>query len=121
VQPRSERNRGLVFTMAGVAILVAALLYGLTKTSNGETVADWVSIITAIGGLIVGGVGLLHDVARARWWNGTDRPHAARTVMTADSLAFRSSEPLCRGAGRELREVVAASRKALCGMPSLRA
>jgi formate hydrogenlyase subunit 3/multisubunit Na+/H+ antiporter MnhD subunit len=58
VRPRSERNRGLVFTMTGVAILVAALLYGLTKTSNGETVADWVSIITAIGGLIVGGVGL---------------------------------------------------------------
>ena len=53
-QPRSERDRGLVFTTAGVAILVAALLFGLTKTSNGETVTDWVSIITAIRGLIVG-------------------------------------------------------------------
>jgi hypothetical protein len=47
-----------------------------------------VSIITAIGGLIVGGVGLHMDVARARSWNVTDRPHAARTVMTADSRAF---------------------------------
>jgi hypothetical protein len=70
-------------------ILVAALLFGLTKTSSGETVADWVSIITAIGGLIVGCVGLYIDVARARSWNGTDRPHAARTVITADLLAFR--------------------------------
>ena len=39
MQPRSERNRGPVFTAAGVAILVAALLFGLTKTSDGETVA----------------------------------------------------------------------------------
>lgn len=58
MEPRSERDRGLVLTAAGVAILVAALLFGLTKTSNGEAVAEWVSIVTAIGGLIVGGVGL---------------------------------------------------------------
>jgi membrane protease YdiL (CAAX protease family) len=78
VQPRSERNRGLVFTTAGVAILVAALLFGLTKTSNGETVADWVSIITAIGGLIVGGVGLyMTSHERGRGMGPAGRtPHA---------------------------------------------
>ena len=99
VRSRSERNRGPFFTAAGVAILVAALLFGLTKTSNGETVADWVSIITAIGGLIVRGRRPVHDVARATSWNGTDRPHAARTVMTGDSRALRearASVPRCR-------------------------
>jgi len=78
VQSRSERNRGLVFTTAGVAILVASLLFGLTKTSNGETVPDWVSIITAIGGLIVGGVGLyMTSHERGRGTGPTGRtPHA---------------------------------------------
>lgn len=78
MQPRSERNRGLVFTTAGVAILVAALLFGLTKTSDGETVADWVSIITAIGGLLVGGVGLyMTSHERGRGTGPTSRtPHA---------------------------------------------
>jgi hypothetical protein len=78
VEPRSERNRGLVFTAAGVAILVAALLFGLTKTSDGETVADWVSIVTAIGGLIVGGVGLfMTSHERGRGMGPTGRtPHA---------------------------------------------
>ena len=78
MQPRSERNRGPVFTAAGVAILVAALLFGLTKTSDGETVADWVSIVTAIGGLIVGGVGLyMTSHERGRGTGPTSRtPHA---------------------------------------------
>lgn len=78
MQPRRERNRGLVVTTARVAILVAALLFGLTKTSNGETVADWVSIVTAIGGLIVGGVGLYmtsHEQGRGMGPTGRT-PHA---------------------------------------------
>ena len=78
MRSRSERNRGLVFTAAGVAILVAALLFGLTKTSNGETVADWVSIIPAIGGLIVGSVGLYmtsHERDREMGLTGRT-PHA---------------------------------------------
>jgi hypothetical protein len=89
VQPRSERNRGLVFTTAGVAILVAALLFGLTKTSNGETVADLGEHHHGHGRTHRRRRRPVHDLARARSWNGTDRPHAARTVMTADSLAFR--------------------------------
>ena len=78
MQARSERNSGLVLTTAGVAILVAALLFGLTKTSNGQTVADWVSIITAIGGLIVGGVGrYMTSHERGRGMAPTGRtPHA---------------------------------------------
>ena len=89
MQPRSERNRGLVFTTAGVAILVAALLFGLTKTSNGETVADWVSIITAISGLIVGSVGLyMTSHERGRGMGPTGRTPAG-AFMTADPQAFR--------------------------------
>jgi formate hydrogenlyase subunit 3/multisubunit Na+/H+ antiporter MnhD subunit len=69
---------GVVLTAAGVAILVAALLFGLTRNSNSETVADWVSIITAIGGLIVGGVGLfMTSHERGRGLGPTGRtPHA---------------------------------------------
>ncbi len=86
MQPRSERNRGLVFTTAGVAILVAALLFGLTKNSNGGTVADWVvSIVTAIGGLIVGGVGLSrHRTSEVVQWDGPAARLTAPRASTGD-------------------------------------
>ena len=43
--------------------MIAVLLFGLTKTSNGETAVDWVSVMTAIGGLVFVGRGL-HTVMR---------------------------------------------------------
>jgi hypothetical protein len=46
-----------------VIALIAVLLLGLTKTSNGETTVDWVSVLTTIGGLVIVGRGL-HAVAR---------------------------------------------------------
>jgi hypothetical protein len=46
-----------------VVVVVALLLFGLTKTSNGETTADWVSVMTAIGGVVIAGRGL-HAVVR---------------------------------------------------------
>ena len=35
--------------MGIVVVVIAVLLFGLTKTSNGETAVDWVSVMTAVG------------------------------------------------------------------------
>jgi hypothetical protein len=51
-------------TVVGIIIVVlAVLLFGLTETSNGETTVDRVSVMTAIGGLVIAGRGL-YSVAR---------------------------------------------------------
>jgi hypothetical protein len=56
---RSGRTVGLVMAATGtVVVVVAVLLFGLTKTSNGETTVDWVSVMTAIGGLVIAGRGV---------------------------------------------------------------
>ena len=52
---RGERDTGLTFVAAGVAIIAAALLFGLTTASGGP---DWVEMITLIGGAIMVAVGL---------------------------------------------------------------
>jgi hypothetical protein len=64
MQGRGGRIVGLVTTALGIVVVViAVLLFGLTKTLNGETTVDWVSVMTAIGGLVIVGRGL-YTVAR---------------------------------------------------------
>ena len=59
-----RKDRWVVDTAIGIVVVViAVLLFGLTKTSNGETAVDWVSVMTAIGGLVFVGRGL-HAVMR---------------------------------------------------------
>jgi hypothetical protein len=54
MQGRSGRTVGLVMAAAGlVVVVVAVLLFGLTETSNGETTVDWISVMTAIGGVVI--------------------------------------------------------------------
>jgi hypothetical protein len=56
MEARGQRNLGLLMAAAGLAVLVlAVLLFGLTTTTGA---LDWVSIITAVGGLALAGVGL---------------------------------------------------------------
>jgi hypothetical protein len=43
----------LTMALGVVVVLVAVLLFGLTKTSNGESTVDWVSLLTAVGGLAI--------------------------------------------------------------------
>lgn len=64
MQGKGRRIVGLLTTVIGiVVVVVAVLLFGLTKTSNGETTVDWVSVMTAIGGGVIAGRGL-HAVVR---------------------------------------------------------
>ena len=64
MQGRGGRAVGLLATVIGIVVLViAVLVFGLTKTSNGETTVDWVGVIAAIGGLVIAGRGL-YAVAR---------------------------------------------------------
>lgn len=59
MQGRGGRAVGLLTTVMGVlVVVVAVLVLGLTKTSSGETTVDWVSVITAIGGLVIVARGL---------------------------------------------------------------
>ena len=59
MQGKGRKTVGLLTTVIGVAVVViAVLLLGLTKTSDGETTVDWVSIMTAIAGLMIVGRGL---------------------------------------------------------------
>jgi hypothetical protein len=59
MQWRGGKTVGLLTTVIGIVVtLIAVLLFGLTKTSNGETTVDWVSMVTAIGGLVIVGRGL---------------------------------------------------------------
>jgi len=66
MQSRGRRIVGLLTTAIGiVVVLIAVLLFGLTKTSNGETTVDLVSVLTAIGGLVIVGRGLYAVVRKA--------------------------------------------------------
>jgi hypothetical protein len=66
MQGRGGRIVGLLTTAIGIVVVViAVLLFGLTKTSNGETTVDWVSVMTAIGGLVIVGRGLYAVVRNA--------------------------------------------------------
>jgi hypothetical protein len=61
-----EANVGLLFVIAGMAaITLAVLLFGVTTESGAP---DWVSIITAVAGVLVAGDGLfiLYRMRRAR-------------------------------------------------------
>jgi hypothetical protein len=59
MQGRSRSAFGLVMAAVGiVVVVVAVLMFGLTETSNGGTTVDWVSVMTAIGGLVIAGRGL---------------------------------------------------------------
>jgi hypothetical protein len=66
MQGRGGRIVGLLTTAIGIVVVViAVLLFGLTKISNGETTVDWVSVIAAIGGLVIVGRGLYTVVRNA--------------------------------------------------------
>jgi hypothetical protein len=59
MQGKDRRIVGLVTTAIGIVVVVVAVLaFGLTETSNGETTVDWVSVMTAIGGMVIAGRGL---------------------------------------------------------------
>jgi hypothetical protein len=63
MQRKGGRIAALVLTAIGVAVvLIAVLAFGLTKTSNGETTLDWISILTAICGVAIVGGGLSNVV-----------------------------------------------------------
>ena len=66
MNPRNERIVGLVTAAIGVVVvLIAVIVFGLTNTSNGEATVDWVSVITALGGLVILGRGLYEVVHKA--------------------------------------------------------
>jgi hypothetical protein len=48
-----ERDSGVAIFVVGLGAIAFAIVSGLTKTSNGETTADWIGIITLIAGVIV--------------------------------------------------------------------
>jgi hypothetical protein len=54
----------MTMALGVVVVLVAVLLFGLTKTSNGEPTVDWVSVLTALGGLAIFTRGLSTVVRR---------------------------------------------------------
>jgi hypothetical protein len=59
MQVNTRRLVGMCATVCGAAVVaIAVLLFGLTETSNGETTVDWVSVLTAVGGLVIVGRGL---------------------------------------------------------------
>lgn len=63
---RGRKIVGLLTTAIGiVVVLIAVLLFGLTKTSNGEATVDWVSVMTAFGGLVIVGRGVYAVVRKA--------------------------------------------------------
>jgi hypothetical protein len=50
-----ERSLGLAFVAAGIAtVVLAVLLFGLTTASGA---LDWVSVVTAFGGLVLAAEG----------------------------------------------------------------
>jgi uncharacterized membrane protein YcjF (UPF0283 family) len=66
MRPRNERIIGLITAALGaVVVSVAVIVFGLTHTSNGEATVDWVSVITALGGLVIVGRGLYEVVHKA--------------------------------------------------------
>ena len=52
---RGERNAGLLFVAAGVALIAAALVFGLTTRTGGP---DWAEIVPFVGGVVMVAVGL---------------------------------------------------------------
>ena len=58
---KAERNVGLALTVAGVGIIGAAVVFGLTTADGGP---DWVGIITAVAGLIMVATGLFRALRR---------------------------------------------------------
>jgi hypothetical protein len=52
---RAQRNVGLSVAAAGVGIIGAAVVFGLTTADGG---ADWVGIVTAVAGLVMVVTGL---------------------------------------------------------------
>ena len=66
METRGGRIVGWLTTAIGiVVVLIAVLLSGLSRTTNGETTVDWVSVITAVGGLVIVGRGLYMVVRHA--------------------------------------------------------
>jgi hypothetical protein len=63
--PRGERNAGLSLAAAGVGIVGAGVVFGLTTDSGA---VDWVGVIMATAGLIIVLTGLIRS-----WRPGT--PH----------------------------------------------
>ena len=57
----ADRNVGLSLAAAGVGIIGAAVVFGLTTAEGGP---DWVGIITAAAGLIMVATGLLRVPSR---------------------------------------------------------
>ena len=53
---RRDRNVGLSLAAAGVGIIAAAVVFGLTSAAGGP---DWVGIVTAAAGLMMIATGLL--------------------------------------------------------------
>jgi fatty acid desaturase len=74
-----ERESGVAIFAVGLGAIAFAVVSGLTKTSNGETTADWIGIITLIAGVIVMLTGLFvawHDGGHGRTLTG-GTPHSA--------------------------------------------
>jgi hypothetical protein len=69
---RAAKSLGLSSVVAGVGVIVFALLVGFTKEGGGP---DWVSIITAIAGVLLAGNGL-YILFRKRG-TGPASPHPA--------------------------------------------
>ena len=65
---KADRNVGLALAAAGVGIIGAAVVFGLTTADGGP---DWVGIITAIAGAIMTLTGLF------QLFRKENRPHTA--------------------------------------------
>jgi hypothetical protein len=71
---KQTRNLGLSVVVAGLGVIVFAVLVGVTKEGGGP---DWVSIITAIAGFVMAATGLI-AVFRAKGTgagSGEPTPH----------------------------------------------
>lgn len=77
MEARSERIQGILTTVTGLATIVfAVMLVGLTKPSGG---IDWISVIAAVAGLVLAGLGLSRVVGHRGTGAtaGGPTPHAA--------------------------------------------
>jgi hypothetical protein len=48
-----ERRSGPAIVAVGLGAIAFAVVSGLTKTSGGQTTADWIGIVTLVAGAIV--------------------------------------------------------------------
>ncbi len=74
----NERS-GLAIFAVGLGAIAFAVASGLTKTSNGETTADWVGLVTLIAGVVVMVTGVYmawRDRGHGRGFTG-GTPHGA--------------------------------------------